>query len=132
LSTKESFYCGVDFAGLSGEQKQAYAESLDRNVTDFPLHYVASTRETGGEMEARALTLMRQQFGFSLYGTMPVLLYLVRERGMAEAAVNGRSAVETVAANAGFAHPFLLDFDQSDPSAYPPLNRKPSTLYESY
>jgi Fe-S-cluster containining protein len=112
LSTKESFYCGVDFAELSQEQKQAYGESLDRSVTDFPLHYVASTRETGGEMETRALTLMRKQFGFSLYGAMPVLLYLVREKGMAEAALVGRAEAEEVAAMAGLAHPFLLDFDQ--------------------
>ena len=114
LSTKESFYCGVDFADLSSEEKQTYVESLDRTVTDFPLHYVASTRETGGEMEARSLTLMRQKFGFSLYGNMPVLVYLVREKGLAEAALVGREAVEAVAVQAGLAHPFLADFGGSD------------------
>ncbi|OGU18119.1 MAG: hypothetical protein A2076_09275 [Geobacteraceae bacterium GWC2_53_11] len=110
LSTKESYFCGVDFADLTSQQKQDYALSLDRSVTDFPLHYVASTRETGGEMEARALTLMKQQFGFSLYGNMPVLVYLVRERGLAEAAVAGREAAETVVEQAALAHPFLVDF----------------------
>ena len=110
LSTKESFYCGVDFADLTSEKKQAYVESLDRSVVDFPLHYVASTRETGAEMEARSLTLMRQRFGFSLYGAVPVLVYLVREKGLAEAAVLGRDAAEAVAVKAGLAHPFLVDF----------------------
>lgn len=110
LSTKESYFCGVDFADLTGEQKQEYALSLDRSVTDFPLHYVASTRETGGEMEARALALMRTQFGFSLYGNMPVLVYLAREKGLAEAAVLGRDAAEAVAVKAALAHPFLMDY----------------------
>jgi Fe-S-cluster containining protein len=114
LSTKESFYCGVDFADLTSEEKQAYVESLDRSVTDFPLHYVASTRETGGEMEARSLTLMRQKFGFSLYGNMPVLVYLVREKCLAEAVLLGRPAVEDVAMKAGLAHPFLVDFGNGD------------------
>lgn len=110
LSTKERFYCGVDFSDLTSEEKQAYVESLDRSVTDFPLHYVASTRETGGEMEARALTLMRQRFGFSLYGAMPVLVYLVREKGLAGAALAGREAAEAATVQAGLAHPFLVDF----------------------
>lgn len=109
LSTKESYYCGVDFSDLTSEQKQEYALSLDRSVTDFPLHYIASTRETGGEMETRALKLMQKQFGFALYGTMPVLVYLVREKGLAEAAVLGRDAAEAVAVKAELAHPFLVD-----------------------
>jgi Fe-S-cluster containining protein len=110
LSTKESYFCGVDFTDLTSGQKQAYVESLDRSATDFPLHYVASTRETGSEMEARALALMRTQFGFSLYGNMPVLVYLVREKGLAEMALIGRNEMEAVAATAGLNHPFLIDF----------------------
>lgn len=110
LSTKESFFCGVDFAGLTSEEKQAYVESLDRSVTDFPLHYVASTRETGAELEARALTLMRQRFGFSVYGAMPVLVHLVRTHGLAEAVEAGRETAEAGAKHAGLAHPFLVEF----------------------
>lgn len=110
LSTKESFYCGVDFATLTGEQKQAYVESLDRSVTDFPLHYVASTRETGAELEARSLTLMRERFGFSVYGAMPVLLHLVLVHGLARAVPAGREAGEVVVRDAGLGHPFMVEF----------------------
>lgn len=110
LSTKDRYFCGVDFSNLTSGQKQEYVESLDRSVTDFPLHYVASTRETGGEMEARALDLMLQQFGFTLYGNMPVLVYLVHKKGLAEAAAIGRDAAETLAAESGFGHQFLADF----------------------
>lgn len=111
LSTRESFFCGVDFAELSAEQKREYVDSLDRSVTDFPLHYVASTRETAREFETRSLTVQRQHFGFSLYGAMPVLLHLVRDHGLAEAALNGREAAEAVAAHAGLVHPFIMEFD---------------------
>lgn len=110
LSTRESFFCGVDFADLSSAQKQEYIDSLDRSAVDFPLHYVASTRETAREFETRGLTVMRQQFGFSLYGAMPVLLHLVRDHKLAEAARNGREAAEAVAAHAGLVHPFTLEF----------------------
>lgn len=110
LSTKDSYYCGVDFADLTSTQKQEYAQSLDQSVTDYPLHYVALTSETGREMEARALTIMQQQFGFSLYGNMPVLVYLVLEKGLADAAPIGRNASEAVVSKAGFAHPFLVSF----------------------
>jgi hypothetical protein len=43
---------------------------------------------------------------------MPVLLYLVRECGIVEAAANGRAAAAAVAANTGLAHPLLVDFEQ--------------------
>lgn len=110
LSTKDSYYCGVDFANLTSIQKQEYAQSLDQSVTEYPLHYVALTSETGREMEARTLTLMQQQFGFSLYGNMPVLVYLVLEKGLADIAPMGHDAAELAISKAGFVHQFLVNF----------------------
>lgn len=110
LSTKENRWCGVDFAGLSSTEKENYLQSLDRLVTAFPLHYVASTRETGQDLEARALNLQEQSFGFSLYGCMPVLVHLVHNYGLADAIIAGREAVEECLASAGFMHPFLVTF----------------------
>ncbi len=109
LSTKESFFCGVDFSELTSEEKQTYAQSLDNSVTEFPLHYVAFTRETGREFETRALTLMRKNFGFSVYGAMPVLVHLVRYWGFAEAVSAGRNAAQAVVVQSGLPHPFLVD-----------------------
>ena len=110
LSTKESFFCGVDFAELISEEKQAYAQSLDNTVTEYPLHYVAFTRETGREFETRALALMRKNFGFSVYGTMPVLVHFVLSWGFTETVFIGRDAGEAVATQAGLIHPFLVQF----------------------
>jgi Fe-S-cluster containining protein len=110
LSTKESHWCGVDFACLSSDEKHAYVESLDRSVAAIPLHYVASVQETGSELERRALALMEQTFGFSLYGNMPVLVHLVMEHTLADAVVSGRSATDNCTVAAGLNHPFLLTF----------------------
>ena len=109
LSTKESFYCGVDFADLTSDEKQTYIESLDRSVTEFPLHYVAFSRDTGREFETRALTLMRQRFGFSVYGALPVLLHLVRSYSFADVVSADQESAESVAVQAGMYHPFLVE-----------------------
>ncbi len=109
-STKESHWCGVDFAGLSSAEKEDYVDSLDRSVAAFPLHYVASIQETGSDLEGRGLSLLQQTFGFSLYGNMPVLVHLVRHHGLAEAAVMSRSATEMCVVSAGLNHPFLLTY----------------------
>ena len=107
ISTKESRWCTVDFSELSSEEKQVYIESLDRSVVAFPLHYVASTRETGQELEARGLSLMQKAFGFSLYGSLPVLLHLVREHGLGSAASGAEAAA--ILQSSGFGHPLLTD-----------------------
>lgn len=110
LSTKESRWCGVDFAGLSSEAKQHYIESLDRSVVAFPMHYIALMQETGREFEVRQLTVMNKVFGYSCYGNMPVLVHLVREHGLAEAVT--RDQAERVVRAAGFANPLLVSWEQ--------------------
>jgi Fe-S-cluster containining protein len=109
LSTKESRWCDVDFARLSSEAKQQYIESLDRSVVAFPMHYIASTQETGREFEVRQLTVMNKVFGYSCYGNMPVLVHLVREHGLVEAAT--RSQAEQIVREAGFANPLLVSWE---------------------
>lgn len=110
LSTKESRWCGIDFAALTSEEKQAYVEALDRSVVAFPLHYVATTRETGGELEERALKLQLQTFGFSLYGNLPVLLYLERQQALSARFCDGRRAVEEAIRQTGLLHHFVVTF----------------------
>jgi len=107
ISTKENRWCTVDFSELSLEDKRDYVESLDRSVVAFPLHYVASTRDTGQELEARGLSLMQMTFGYSLYGSLPVLLHLVREHGLGSAADGAEAAA--ILRSSGFEHPLLTD-----------------------
>lgn len=109
-STKESHWCGVDFSGMNSDEKREYVESLDRSVVAFPLHYVASLQETGSELEGRCLAVMEKSFGFSLYGSMPVLVHLVRDHGLVELVGSGRMAVEAYVAERGLDHPYLLTF----------------------
>ena len=109
LSTAESVWCGVDFSTRAPEEKQSYLDSLDRSAVEFPLHYAASPRETGRDLESRALALMRQRFGVSVYGTLPVLIHLVRGHGLATAVAGGAAAVAALLADSGFAHPFLVE-----------------------
>lgn len=110
LSTKENRWCGIDFAGLAGSEKENYLQSLDQSVTAFPLHYVASTQETGHDLEARALSRLEQYFGFSLYGCMPVLIHLLHNHDLADAFSSGRGAVEECLESAGLLHPYLVTF----------------------
>lgn len=108
LSTRESYWCGVDFAVLPAEEKERYITSLDRSVTAFPLHYAASPQDTGREFEERQLAHMQQLFGFACYGCMPVLVSLVHEHGLADA--ESREQAERLVAAAGFSSPLLVSW----------------------
>ena len=110
LSTRESRWCGVDFSLVSAEEKRAFLESLDQAVVAFPLHYVATTREMGQEMEAQACRRLMEQLGFSLYGSLPVLLHLVTDHGLAEACGNGYKAAQACVRRSGFDNRFLLSW----------------------
>jgi Fe-S-cluster containining protein len=109
LSTRENRWCGVDFAELTSAEKEAYLATLDRSVVAFPLHYAASPQETGGELETRGLALMRERFGCSVYGTMPVLVHLVRVCALAEALADGPTATRELINGSGFGQPFLVE-----------------------
>ncbi len=108
LSTRESRWCTVDFAALSPEEKHSFMEGLDREAVAFPSHYLASGRDAGAELENRLSMLMTLSFGFSLSGTMPLLVHLVKRHDLALVAVKGRGAVEELLARRGLDNPLLL------------------------
>jgi len=108
LATKESRWCGADFAALTAAEKEAYVASLDRAATAFPLHYLAATQHAGGELERQALLTMAGRYGFSLYGNMPVMVHLASRWGLAAAVSAGEAAVRELLEQAGLAHPLLL------------------------
>jgi len=111
MSTKESRWCGVDFSELTAAEKLAFVESLDRTAVAFPLHYLASTRDAGQKLEAQLSLQMLQEFGFSLYGSMPVLVHLFTEYDLADILHKGADTVLAAAAAAGLASPFLLQVE---------------------
>jgi Fe-S-cluster containining protein len=111
LATKESRWCGVDFSELASTEKLAFVESLDRRAVAFPMHYLASTQETGQILEAELSLQMLQEHGFSLYGSMPVLVYLFAEHDLFDCFGKGADTVMTAATAAGLASSFLLQVE---------------------
>lgn len=111
LSTKESRWCATDFSDLGQKEKHSFVESLDRPHVAFPMHYLAATQNIGQEMENQLAMLMMQRIGLSIYGSMPVLVYLFRRCGLLKAIGEGTGAVLDVAAAAGLDSPFTLQVE---------------------
>ena len=111
LSSKESRWCAADFSEINPAEKLAYRESLDRAAVAFPLHYLACTQDAGQKLEAQASLQMLKEFGFSLSGSMPVLVYLFKEWSLLDSLQKDAVALLAVAASAGLDSPFLLQVD---------------------
>jgi Fe-S-cluster containining protein len=112
LSTRESYWCGADFSKLAAGEKEAFLNSLDRAFTSFPLHYLASTRDAGQQLEAQPTMLMVKEFGFSLYGSLPVMVHLFSKHHLLAALEKGADAVLKLAASAGLDSPYLLQIEK--------------------
>ena len=108
LSTKESRWCGLDFAGLSSEEKRDFVESLDRKVASFPLHYVAETQDRGQSLETGVAEEMFKRFGFSLYGDLPYLVHLEREHQLSRIIPQGYEVTLSFLDQNGLLNPFLV------------------------
>lgn len=111
LSTKESRWCGVDFSEVAPAEKTAYMESLDRSAVAFPMHYLASSRDAGQKLEAQLALQMLHEVGFSLYGSLPVLVYLFSEHDLLDKLGKGADAALAAAVSAGLGSPFLLQVE---------------------
>jgi Fe-S-cluster containining protein len=111
LATKENRWCGADFSQLSSEEKRSFVESLDTTVTAFPLHYVAATQELGREQEARAARMMARQFGFSISGNFPFLIFLEQEYQLSKVIARGAEATAEFLEKKGLDNRFLITID---------------------
>jgi len=111
LSTRESRWCEADFASLSPMEKQDFVESLDRDAVAFPMHYLAASRDAGAELENLLSLRLVATFGFSVYGSMPVLLHLAKRHDLARVVTRGRGAVEDLLAATGLDNPLLLQLE---------------------
>ena len=107
LATREPRWCAADFSALSSDEKQAFMASLDRSVVAFPMHYVAATREYAEMQERELLCAMADQYGFALYGSLPVLVWLARERQLGSTLSAGLDATRRLLADCGLGSPFL-------------------------
>lgn len=108
ISTKESAWCGADFAKVDPAERDAFVAGLDRKVVAFPSHYVAVLQESGKELEDAAAKQMRALLGFTLYGNLGVLVHLCRSHGLDTACTTGKADAARVIAESGFDHRLLL------------------------
>ena len=112
ISTRESAWCGVDFALVPPAEKDAFLSGLDRKVVAFPSQYVATLQESGKELEDAGAQRMRKLFGFALYGNLGVLVHLLRSHGLEKACLAGRTEAADSIARAGFDHELLVTFSE--------------------
>jgi Fe-S-cluster containining protein len=112
LATRESRWCGADFSAISPAEKEEFIASLDRTVTAFPLHYLASAQDAGRELERQTLLAMVAEQGFSIYGTMPVLVHLAARHGLTTAVAGGVMAVRELLVRTGLDSPLLLQIEE--------------------
>lgn len=108
LSTRNSSWCGVDFAELHPLEKEAFISSLDPNVTAFPTHYLAATQEQGMELEAQLLGRMRETFGVALSGNLLYQTWLELEYRLSEIIPQGFAATRSWLEERQLDLPFLL------------------------
>ncbi len=82
LSTRPSAWCGVDFSTLHPLEKEAFLSSLDRDIVNFPTHYLASPQERAGELEADLIWSLREQCGYAISGNLIYQLWLEQEHSL--------------------------------------------------
>ncbi len=111
LSTMESNWCGTDFSLLSRSEKQAFMDSLDREVVAFPMHYLAASRDLGEQFESRTALVMAEEFGFTVTGNLPFLLYLETEHGLGNIMCHGYDITMDFLHQARLFNPFLIAVD---------------------
>lgn len=113
LSTKDPEWCGVDFSTLAPLEKRLYLESLDRSITAFPVHYLASTQDAAQGAEARILGQMRKLLGVEVSGNFPLLVYLAYRIDFASQINDGVTDWRFQLPASVFFHPLLLHFEQN-------------------
>ena len=111
LSTMESRICGLDFATISQSEKLAFIAGLDISVVSFPMHYVAATQDLGQELETLAVRRMARRFGFSLYGSLPFLVFLELEHRLSKVVPEGPEATTRFLEKEGLNIPILVMLD---------------------
>ncbi|PLY04383.1 MAG: zinc/iron-chelating domain-containing protein [Desulfuromonas sp.] len=108
LSTRPGAWCGVDFSELHPLERQAFLSSLDRELVNFPTHYLALPQEIGQELEVTTQLDMRDACGVSLSGSMIYQIWLELEHGLSEQLVNNSVGARDLLVREQQEHPYLL------------------------
>ena len=108
ISTRNSSWCAVDFAGLHPLEKQAFLSSLDPAIVAFPSHYLAAPQEFALELESVALVAMRDSFGVALSGNLLYLVWLELSHQLSNVLPQGFAATREFIAATQLELPFLL------------------------
>jgi Fe-S-cluster containining protein len=112
LATKDNTWCSTDFTKLSRDEKRAFIESIDRSIAAFPMHYVAATQELGREMESLCALKMQENFGFSIYGNLVLLVHLEHHLGLSSELRGGMAHTVKFLEERGFLAPFVITFEE--------------------
>ncbi len=108
FSTKPKEWCVTDFAELSSHEKQLFIESLDSNLVAFPTHYAATPQDIGRELEEATLRQMEAEYGFSMMGCLPWMVWLELEHQMGGRLAGGCEAVKEYLEERELLDPYLL------------------------
>ncbi len=84
LSTRPSAWCGVDFSTLHPLEKEAFLSSLDRDIVNYPTHYLAAPQELASELESDLVLTMLEECGFGLSGNLIYQVWLEMEHQLSK------------------------------------------------
>ncbi|PLY04841.1 MAG: zinc/iron-chelating domain-containing protein [Desulfuromonas sp.] len=82
LSTAPAKFCAADFPNMPQSEKQAFLHSLDREAVRYPTAYVEITQHLAQQLEQLLLGSMQNEFGVSLSGNLPYLVWLERQHNI--------------------------------------------------
>ena len=84
LSTRPSGWCDVDFATLHPLEKEAFLSSLDRDIVNYPTHYLAAPQELASDLESDLALTMQEECGFGLSGNLVYQVWLELEHQLSK------------------------------------------------
>jgi Fe-S-cluster containining protein len=108
LSTRPADWCGVDFSKLPPLEKQAFLSSLNREVVNFPTHYLAEPQELAANLESEANARLFDSSGIALSGNLIYLVWLERKYGLAGIISQGTAAFRQLLQDKQLDLPYLL------------------------
>jgi len=112
VATRPPDWCGVNLGKLDAIERDAFLDSLDRDVVAWPTHYAATPQELAAATERGLVFAMFRTHGFGVTGTLPLLTHLAGQTAAMAALAAGAAALRAYLTDHGFAHPFLVQIHE--------------------